>query len=489
MKKQFSISYKWALILVVMIITLLSVGLLINKAFFNKYYLYKEKEDMFTFAQKLDKQVSVDDFNQCINDFVVRKQASVNVYSETDHYAFSYSVFAQGHMRGQGMGNRKNIKLPHGVEVDLSKEGYVFFEFEHDDIRTQLLALVYQLESGDVLLVSMPIESINRTADIAIQFNVYIVLILLTVAVGIIVSLSKRMTRPIIQLSHMTKKISELDFSESYSGSGNDEIHELGENINSMSKSLEQTMSNLKEANDQLLSDIQEKEKNVAMRKSLIANISHELKTPIALVMSYAEGLEVNEDLDEDKKAYYLKVISKEADHMDNLVRDLLDLSELEYDASELDLALFDISSSIDEVIDRYAYLIKEKSLKLNLDKEDIVMVQADKKRVEQALTNLIINAIEHTPKEGYISLAIDDTDQLKVLVKNSGSQIPEEDRDKIWHSFYKSKKLKDRRIGGSGIGLSIVRAIMDKHKGFYGCYNDDNQAVFYIGFKKTTGT
>ena len=481
MKKTFSISYKWAAILAVMVIILLSIGLLINKFFFYDYYLSKEKQEIVQFAEDLNTSYSdTEKAGEIIDAFVLKKQASVRIYSGDDNFDFSFNMMMHSELngKGQGKGNNRRITLPHGIEVDLTKDGYVFFDFEHDDIRTQLLGLIYELDGGDRVLITLPFEGINQTADIAIQFNIIIVSILLAVAMVIVIFLSKGMTKPIIQLSSMTKKISELDFSESYKGKSNDEIGLLGENINVMSFALENALSELKTANNQLKLDIEEKEKNVQMRKTLIANISHELKTPIALVMSYSEGLSENFELDKDKKDYYLNVISKEAEHMDALVRDLLDLTELEYDAFKLDLNTLDISSLLDEVIDRYAYLIKEKKIKVELDKDDIIEVLADKKRLEQAVTNLILNAIEYTTEEGLLKIKVDNG---RVSIFNSGSHIPESDLERIWTSFYKSKKLKDRRIGGSGIGLSIVRAIIDKHQGTYGAYNEINGVTFWF--------
>lgn len=481
MKKTFSISYKWAAILAVMVVILLSIGLMINKLFFYDYYLSKEKQEIVSFAEQLNEHYdNAEDVSDIIDAFVLKKQASVRIYSGNENFDFSFNMLMHSEWNKESMGRGKNkrVTLPHGIEVDLSNDGYVFFDFEHDDIRTQLLGLIYEIDCGDRVLITLPFEGINQTADIAMQFNVIMVSILLVIAMIVVVFLSKSMTKPIIALTTMTKKISELDFSQRYEGHSNDEIGQLGKHINTMSSALEGALSDLKTANNHLLLDIEEKEKNVQLRKTLIGNISHELKTPIALVMSYTEGLSENFELDQEKRDYYLSVIYKEAEHMDVLVRDLLDLSELEYDAFKLEVSEIDMSSLIDEVIDRYAYLIKEKHLKIKLDKEDIILMHADKRRIEQAVTNLLLNAIEYTSDGGLINIKVVGK---KVSIFNFGSHIPEGDLDKIWTSFYKSKKLKERRIGGSGIGLSIVRAIIDKHKGRYGAFNTLDGVTFWF--------
>lgn len=482
MNRRFSISYKWALTLIVLILSLLVIGLVINKLFFYDYYLSQEKNQMYDFATELDHHY--DDSESAlriINNFALKKQASVNIFSETEDFNFSFSAFSDSRFRGNGNGMKRRSNLPHGVNIDLTRTGYLFFELDHDDITTQLLSLVYSLKNGDTLLVTIPYENINKTADIAIQFNVYIVLILLLVGVIIVLFMARRMTKPIIALSDMTKKIAELDFTEQYKGKGNDEIHELGENINSMSSSLKGALGDLQSANEKLKEDIREKERNVEMRKTLIANVSHELKTPIALVMSYSEGLSNNDALDEEKKAYYLDVINKEADHMDSLVKDLLSLTELEYDAFKLQVKKFDLSSLLDEIIDRYATLIIDKGLKLKLEKEDIIEVCADKKRIEMALTNLLINAVEHANNDGVITVQVTENERTIIKIHNTGSSIPEEDIESIWTSFYKSEANKDRRIGGSGIGLSIVKAVVEKHHGQYKAVNEQDGVAFII--------
>lgn len=134
----------------------------------------------------------------------------------------------------------------------------------------------------------------------------------------------------------------------------------MGMHINVMSDQLEKTLNALKQSNEQLIVDLEEKDKIVQMRKAFIGNVSHELKTPIALILSYVEGLRDNHQLTEEQKIHYLNVLIKESHHMDQLVKDLLNLTELEYDASQLKTQTFDFSALVDEILDRYLYGLKK---------------------------------------------------------------------------------------------------------------------------------
>lgn len=477
MKRQFSISYKWALLLGTTIVVLLAIGVLFNKLFYFDYYLNREKEEIYRFAEELNELVDdTEAFEEKIDRYVLSKSVTVTVIGDIERrFAFA----------GSNKGNRGDIKapipgvLPKDYKEILSKDGHYYFNFEHEQLSTNLLGLIYALDNEEYVLITMPYEGLNNVADIAIGFNLKIAIVLIALAMIVVGAIARQMTKPIIKLSTVTSKIAQLDFSSNVTVSSNDEIGQLGENINLMSSALEQTLTDLKDANAQLINDIKEKEKIVEMRKSLVANVSHELKTPLALILSYAEGLSNNNALDEEKQSYYLEVIEKEANHMNKMVRDLLDLSELEFDAFSVSKADMDLSSLIDEIMDRYIGIISEKKIKIKYIKSDIIPVHADKMRLEQALTNLIVNALEYTPFEGSVEIRVFEEEHTRVEIYNSGSYIPEADLQEVWTSFYKGKSEK-RKIGGSGIGLSIVKSVIDKHDGAYGCFND-NGVVFWF--------
>lgn len=486
--KKISISVKWATLIGVVVLAVLIGGLIINKLFFYSYFLSNEKEVIFSYAKEIEDAYNNDrdKLEEKIKVFTLKK--SVNIFITETEYLFKHSTYGMGNsmIKGKQRVISTTMDFPIEYREELLREGYSFFLVSPEWYSVNLLVLAYNLNETETVVITLPFENIGKTADIAMKFNFMVSLVLLIFAVLIVLVISKKMTKPIINLSMMTKRIANLDFSETFKVSTGDEIGELGQNINSMSVALEQSLSELQLANEALLYDIQEKDKHVEMRKSLIANISHELKTPISLVMSYTEGLIENYDLDKDKKDYYLGVISKESKHMDLLVRDLLNLSELEFDAFRLKKSSLDLSSLIDEILDRYIMMISKKKLSVKIDKEDILMLQADRKRLEQALTNLIINGIEHANEGGQLLINVKNLEDVyEVVIENTGSHIAEDQLHMIWSSFYKSESNKERRIGGSGIGLSIVRAVIDKHEGSYKAENIENGVRFTIQLKK----
>ena len=482
-RKKLSISYRWTLLLGAMIVTLLLIGILVNHLFFYDYYLNHEKEDILSFAKSLDRVYDQPQVAQeLINQVTFKKQISVTTVTNSLEEDFSFNLLESHLMKGRMGGGRMMIDYPENTEELLRTEGHLFFTFSDGKYRQAMIALLYQLTNGEVLLVSMPFEVVNRSAEIAIEFNTIIAIILVLIGMVFVYFMAKSMTNPIIKLSQMTKKMAQLDFSEKFQDKSPGEIGDLGMHINIMSDQLEKTLSSLKESNDQLIVDLQEKDKIVQMRKAFIGNVSHELKTPIALILSYVEGLKDNHQLTEAEKIHYLNVLIKESHHMDQLVKDLLNLTELEYDASQLRRFTFDFSALIDEVLDRYLLWIKEKKLNIVLNKADILMVSGDQSRMDQCLVNLIINALDHVDEEGVLEIkAYIENDRLICGIYNSGSFIDPNHESDLFHRFYKGDLKDHKKLGGSGIGLSIVAAVVEKHQGQYGANNKEDGVEFWF--------
>lgn len=478
-----SISYQWTLLLGGMIFSLLLIGILVNHLFFYDYYLNHEKEDILSFAQSLDAVYDQPQLAQELVDQVTfKKQISVTIVTNSLEEDFSFNLLESHLMKGRMGGGRMMIDYPENTEEVLRTEGHLFFTFSDGKYRQAMIALLYQLSNGEVLLVSMPFEVVNRSADIAIEFNTIIAIILVLIGMIFVYFMAKSMTKPIIKLSQMTKKMAQLDFSEKFQDKSPGEIGDLGMHINIMSDQLEKTLSSLKKSNEQLIVDLQEKDKIVQMRKAFIGNVSHELKTPIALILSYVEGLKDNHQLTEAEKIQYLDVLTKESYHMDHLVKDLINLTELEYDATSLQVESMDFSALVDEILDRYLLWIKEKKLTIVLKKDDILMIRADKRRMDQCLVNLIINALDHVKEDGVLEMkASIQNNMLICRIFNSGSRIDEGHESDLFHRFYKGDIKHEKKLGGSGIGLSIVAAVVEKHQGRYGAYNRDVGVEFWF--------
>ena len=231
-----------------------------------------------------------------------------------------------------------------------------------------------------------------------------------------------------------------------------------------------------------LTEDIERERRIDKMRKEFISSVSHELKTPIALIQGYAEGLKLNVNEDEENRNFYCDVIMDEAGKMNRLVKDLLDLSQIEAGYFRLEKTVFDISFLVDHVLDKYRPILLEKGLKVDVEKKENVAVNGDIVRIEQVLVNLLNNAINHVDDSKLIKITVTTrNEKIRVSVYNSGKTIPEESLDKIWTSFYKVDKARTRAYGGTGLGLSVVRAILELHRNAFGVENHINGVTFWF--------
>ena len=355
------------------------------------------------------------------------------------------------------------------------------------DSKTELsfVLLSAKLDNGYQLYIRVAIISIQESVDISNRFLMLIGFFTIAIS-GILVSMiSKKFTSPIEKLNEITKRISELDFSHKYEvNDSDDELNNLGKNINTMSETLEKTITQLRMSNIELEKDIEEKSKTDEMRKQFISDVSHELKTPIALIQGYAEGLVENVTEDEESRKFYAEVILDESNKMDILVKKLLELMKLEYGKMTFNLTRFNISELIGELIRKNKKLLEEKNITIHFDNEPYYII-ADEFYIEQVVNNYFTNALKNVAevegkKEIIISYQKENT-KLRVKVFNTGENIEEENLNRIWNRFYKVDTSRNRESGGTGIGLSLVRAIMQNTHNKYGVENKENGVEFYF--------
>lgn len=207
---------------------------------------------------------------------------------------------------------------------------------------------------------------------------------------------SIRFTKPMLKLEEISQKMCNLDFDVKYDVKGNDEVAILGRNMNQLSETLEKTISELKSANNKLQTDIQKKTEIDEMRKEFLSNVSHELKTPIALIQGYAEGLKESVNDDAESRDFYCDVIIDESAKMNKMVQKLLTLNQIEFGNNYVEMERFDIIALIDEVLNQSNILLQEKNAEVFFDNQTQLYVWADEFQIEEVLTNYISNAIHH---------------------------------------------------------------------------------------------
>ncbi|MDD3268785.1 MAG: histidine kinase dimerization/phospho-acceptor domain-containing protein [Syntrophomonadaceae bacterium] len=366
--------------------------------------------------------------------------------------------------------------------ADLQEEGNIIDTSWDPRLNTRFLNLVLLFDNQDILVLSTPLAAIQANAEVANTFFLYTGF--LTILIGSILAfvLARQFTRPILELNNIAQEIARLDFSKKYDVKSNDEIGELGDSINSLSAQLDKTIMELQNANQKLRIDIEQERRIDEMRKEFISNVSHELKTPISLIQGYAEGLKVNVIEDETNKNLYCDVIIDESGKMNQLVKDLLDLSQIESGHFKVEKSIYNIAYQINRIISKFDPLFKERGINPIVRMDDDTLVNADIIRSEQVLTNYLTNALNHIDENKLLRITLTKIGQkVRISVLNSGKHIPEEALDRIFTSFYKVDKARTRAYGGSGLGLSVVRAIQGYDNNGFGVINADEGVEFWF--------
>lgn len=366
-----------------------------------------------------------------------------------------------------------------------SNDNYTLQKVYDERLGDYYLEIWGTLDNGYSIILRTPIQGIKDNVNISTTLIKYVGGAIL--AVGIIAAfvVSTYITRPIKQLSNIAEKMSEMDFDARYEGSDKGEIGLLGKSMNNMSEKLEQNIAELKKANLELKKDIDKKEKLEIMRTDFLSNVSHELKTPIALIQGYAEGLKEGITDDPESMGFYCDVIMDEANKMNTMVKRLLTLNQIEFGNDEPEMERFDINELIASVADANAIRAGQKNMRIVFDnRNEHNFVWADEYKTEEVLTNYISNALNHCDGKRAIEVRTEKSEDggtISVIVYNSGKNIADEDLERIWEKFYKTDKARTREYGGNGIGLSIVKAIMDSMGQEYGVRNVSDGVEFWF--------
>ncbi len=337
-------------------------------------------------------------------------------------------------------------------------------------------------DNRTLFIMSMPLASIRESVMLANRFTTYVGLMALVFGSILMYFVTNRVTKPLMRLAVLSERMSELDFEAKYEGHSQDEIGVLGRSMNTLSDKLKETIGALRKANCQLQHDIEEKIQIDEMRKEFIANVSHELKTPIALIQGYAEGLSEGMCEEKESRDYYCEVIMDEAGKMNKMVRQLLTLSALEFGSDTPAFGRFDIHELIGDLLNASRILLEQKEAQVVFEPEGPLYVTADEFKIEEVLTNYLNNALNHLGGKRMIRIVTEcGPETVKVLVFNTGDGIPAEDLPNLWTKFYKVDKARTRAYGGSGIGLSIVKAVMDAHHQSCGVENVEDGVEFWF--------
>ena len=481
---KYSMKRQFVFIFILLITSTILLCLLANSTLLEKYYINNKKNVLIKSYASINAASNAGDITSELYDIELQKirdKYNINVLVlDSDSKMVKTTMIDQEFAIKHLLNN-----IFYGVnkeDILVENKGYMIQIVTDGRTQTEYIEMWGMLDNGYFFILRSALESIQESVSISNRFMAYVGFIAIAVSILLVIGLANRITKPIMELAGISERMKHLDFNAKYTGNDRTEIAILGHNINEMSEALESTISELKTANNQLLKDIEKKDQIDEMRREFLSNVSHELKTPIALIQGYAEGLREGINDDAESREFYCDVIIDEAAKMNIMVRKLLTLNQLESGSEVVSMERFDITALIRNYISSSDILLKERDISVRMEDYEAIYVWGDEFKVEEVFMNYFTNAIHYAQGENIIDVKLRSTDQqVRISVFNTGAPIPQDSIGHIWEKFYKVDKARTREYGGSGIGLSIVKAIVESMNQKYGVVNYENGVEFWF--------
>ncbi len=405
------------------------------------YYELSTKREISKVVDKVEKNYTKTDYEEYFNKLSFNTDMCIELY---DGVLRSYSSFSC---------NTKSIEFSREkrdfILNNYESQGY---EVEDQTVNSKVLLYGIKLEPNKYAFIQASLVPVDSTVKILKQQLMIVSIVVCVLSLLVAIFISKRISKPIEQINENAKKLSKGEYDVTFNEKSTiNEINELNETLNYTSRELAKTEN---------------------LRRELMSNVSHDLKTPLTMIKAYAEMVRDLTYKDKKKREENLNVIIHETDRLNLLVNDILDLSKYQSNTIKLEYSEFDINELIIDIVKRYEIYELKDGYDISYKSEKEKNVIADRKRIEQVLYNLINNAINYTGdnKKVYIKLIDEkEKDKIRIEVTDTGNGIDEKDIPLIWDKYYKADKTYSRVQVGSGIGLSIVKNILELHKTEYG--------------------
>lgn len=434
--------------IILLLLFIMQIGLL------NQYYEIYQIKKMNSISEKILSKETID--NKYLEDLSYENGICMAVFSND-----TTVTVANSYNRGCVIGDNKADLTFINTFIESGKaEDQVIIKTNRFKNNTILKGI--KLNDNLFVFLNAPIQPLDTSLTLIKSQYIYIVFAMLVIAILISSLISKILTDPIVKISDSANKLAKGDFDVSFETNSN--IKEI--------KNLSETLDRAKN----------ELSKTDSLRKDLMANVGHDLKTPLTMIKAYAE---MTRDINQTKKKKQenMDIIIEETDRLTLLVNDILNLSKLQSEIYDLKLEKFDINELIKSIIKRYKILIKDENYNFIYENDKPVIVTADKTRIEQVIYNLINNAVNYTgdDKKVYINL-IEEKKAVRVEIIDTGKGIDEKDIKYIWNKYYHNELKHKRNAYGTGLGLSIVKTILDTHGYKYGVNSSKgNGTMFYF--------
>lgn len=447
------------------------------------FYLNYKKDNLDSQVQQLvDKlaETSSEDADNLFTDFVY--EYNVRMIIENNQ-AFVIYPPIESIMQDETM--REGFRIPGGKRG--SSRMFIEREFQGTSVMSVTDTFSFKEENNSYkLTVATPLQPIDEATKVILMFFPYMLIVIIVISTLGAFIYSRLIAKPLIRLNKTAKKMAELDFSTKSKINTNDELGELSESLNDLSENLKRNIDELQQANLHLKDDIQKDRDQEEKRREFIATISHELKSPITAVSGQLEGMiyGIGNYKDRDK---YLRQSHQIMKEMEKLVFEILDISQLESFQFTPNLQKLNLSALVQKNLESFHYFRNEENIKFDTLIEPDLFIEADEKLITKAVANVISNAVKYCEVAGTVTTTLQraDATHISLTISNSGSYIEESLLAKIFEPFYRVEKSRNRKTGGSGLGLFIVKKILDMHHVQYSITNVPNRVLFTINFTK----
>lgn len=453
---------------------------IINERFVAPYYIEQQKEDIRNEQMELEEsEMKLPQALKVNPLFTLRGHSGIVTDMRLPNYRnpgdelslYNNQTFAENILKFQADYLTDRIKF--------SKEKWLQLELNFDGVRyiQFIRPITHNGQVSEFVFTLTSLQPLTKAADLMKDYYFYLLLISIALTTIFCIYYSRIITKPILRINQVTKKIIEFEFGEKIPVYSKNEIGVLSNNINQLSKRLEDYIEKLHTANSKLMEDIEKEKKLEQVRKDFISGVSHELKTPLSVMLVSVSMLQ--DGIAPEKNKYYLQTIENVIAKVNVLVNEMLNLAKYESGTFQLEKEQINIKDLFTQVFQKLLFQIEEKGLKALLQLEDAT-VNANSNLVEQVLVNLLTNAIRYTePGHELIVIIKKQKDSVYVGIENKGAHLPEESLDKIWDQFYRIDAARERVKGGTGLGLSIVKQILEMHDAQYGAENTKDGVLF----------
>lgn len=474
---------------IVLILSIFFAGIITYSITFKNYFQKEKLNEMEGIIQEVDRVIENSNLDN-IDDILLGLSEKYNVQIEVNDIGSGNTICSTHRngkysMMGSGMGGQNKLEV---VEYLGDEDGFNRAIIHDKSVGIEFLTIKKENASFMYdIIVKTPINIMDDAVYKSLRLLMMIFIPITAVALFLTILFAKFFTKPIIEIRRKTAQIRDLNFGENLVVNGEDEISDLANCVNNLSYKIESTLNALNDKNNELEKMIQKERDNEVIRREFVSSVSHELKSPIAVISGYSQALKEGFIKSKEDVEYYISVIDEEANRMQIIVNDLLDLYKLESNTFKLNLQEVDLEELVNRIIKKNQFRLDNVNVKVEISNDKTIVV-GDYVRIEQAIQNFINNAISHIDEKRIIRIRVTNNEsKIRISVMNSGENIEEYNLEKIWQGFVRIDSVRNYKEKRVGLGLAIVKQIIMLHGGSYGVDNINGGVEFWIELNSIT--